>query len=149
MTGIKEAVISLAFSAISIGLCELLIPKNSFKNQMRLITGVVLFISMISPFVYGIDLADFDFSFDIDNYDYSNVSEKSVAYAAKNEIVEILEANNVTNGKITINTGLDKNKSIIIASVIILFDKKDKAISNNIQKQVSDKLKARVEIGEL
>lgn len=149
MTGVKEAVISLAFSAIAIGICELLIPKNSFKNQMRLITGIVLFISMLSPFVYGIDVSEFDFDFNINNYDYSNVTEKSVAYAAKNEIVEILELNNVTNGKITVNTGLDKNKSIIIDSVIILFDKKDKAISKSVQSQVSNKLKVNVEIGEL
>lgn len=149
MTNIKEAVISLIFSAVAIGLCELLIPKTSCKNQIRLITSVVLLISMISPFINGFEIPEFDLKSSESNVDYYESAEKSVAYAAKNEISEILSENNIEDAKIIINTGFDENNSIILDSVIILFDKKDKANINVITSQVKDKLKVNVEVGDL
>lgn len=148
MTALKEIVISLIFSAVAVGLCELLIPKNSFKNQMRMITGAVLLISMISPFLSGFNMPVFDFSdFSVD-YSVEENAERSVAYAAKNEIADIILKNGVDKAKITVNTGFDENQSIIIDYVIILFDKKDKAKTNTIAAEIKDKLKVKTEVGE-
>ena len=149
MNTLKDIVISLIFSAVAVGLCELLIPKNSFKNQMRMITGAVLLISMISPFLSGFIMPVFDFSdFSVD-YSAEENAERSVAYAAKNEIADIILKNGVNKAKITVNTGFDENKSIIIDSVIILFDKKDKAKIKTVAAEIKDKLKVKTEVGEL
>lgn len=148
MTSLKEIVISLIFSSVAIGLCELLISKDSFKNQMRLITSTVLIVCMLSPFLGGFELPEFNFSSFDGNYDVTESAEKSVAYAAKNEIAEILYENNITNAKIKIDTGFNENNSIIIDSIIILFDEKDKVDTNFISQQVKNKLGVKTEVGE-
>lgn len=149
MNTLKEIVISLIFSAVAVGLCELLIPKNSFKNQMRMITGAVLLISMISPFLGGFTIPDFELSDFETDYNIEESAERSVAYSAKNEIADILYENDIENAKIIVNTGFDENKSIIIDSVVILFDKKDKAKTQTVTEQVKTNLNVKTEVGEL
>lgn len=149
MNTLKEIVISLIFSAVAVGLCELLIPKNSFKNQMRMITGAVLLISMISPFLSGFNMPEFDFSDFSVVYSIEENAKRSVAYAAKNEITDIILKNGIDKAKIIVNTGFDENKSIIIDSVIILFDKKDKAKTQTVADEVKDILNVKTEVGEL
>ena len=77
MITVKGIVLSLVFCVFTISLCELLIPKNSYKNQMRLITGAVLIITMLSPFIGGIRLDDFEFNNQLN--DISGVTEKTLA----------------------------------------------------------------------
>ena len=108
-----------------------------------------MLISMISPFLSGFNMPVFDFSdFSVD-YSAEENAERSVAYAAKNEIADIILKNGVNKAKITVNTGFDENKSIIIDSVIILFDKKDKAKIKTVAAEIKDKLKVKTEVGEL
>lgn len=139
MTSVKSIVISLIFCVITISICELLVPKNTYNNQMRLVTGAVLLITMISPFVSGIDFSEFNFEKSSD-YDFSEISHKTVAYAYKTEIFDILENNNITNSKITVTTDLDENNSIKVKSVIILFDKRDKNKIPFVKKDIKEKL---------
>lgn len=149
MNTLKEITVSLIFCSVAIGLCELLVPKESFKNQMRLITGCVFLICILSPFVNGIELPEYDFSDLNTEFDITESAERSVAFAAKNEISELLKEYNIENASISITTGLDKNNSIILESVIILFDEKDKSVSEKIIRQAEDKLNLKVQAGEL
>lgn len=144
MTAVKGLIISLIFCVITISICELLIPKNTYKKQMRLVTGSILLITMISPFLSGIDLSEFNFDNNAE-YDVSGISHKTVAYAYKTEIFEILERNDIDNTKITINTATDENNSIIVESAIILFDKTDKSKIENIKNSIKETLDISVE----
>lgn len=111
---------------------------------MRLVTGSILLITMISPFLSGIDLSEFNFDNNAE-YDVSGISHKTVAYAYKTEIFEILERNDIDNTKITINTATDENNSIIVESAIILFDKTDKSKIENIKNSIKETLDISVE----
>ncbi|MBQ7129361.1 MAG: stage III sporulation protein AF [Clostridia bacterium] len=148
MITVKGIVLSLVFCVFTISLCELLIPKNSYKNQMRLITGAVLIITMLSPFIGGIRLDDFEFNNQLN--DISGVTEKTLAYGYKTEIFEILKDNDIDNAKITISIKTDENNSINVSNVIILFDKKDKDKIGKIKQATKERLKLNVEtrIGE-
>ena len=149
MNTVREVVISLIYSTISVGLCELLVPKNSYKNQIRLITGTVLIISMLSPLISDFGLKSIEIPHFNNNYEVSANVSRSVAYALKNELEEIVCNNGVDKAKIIIQTGKDENNSIIIDSVVILFDKKDKEVSHTIAKQVENKLNVKIQVGEL
>lgn len=139
MTSVKSIVISLIFCVFTISICELLIPKNSYKNQMRLVTGGILLITILSPFLGEFDFSKWSFEKSFD-YDFSRISDKTVAYAYKTEIFDILNVNGVENTNLTINTTTDENNSIKVKSVIILFDKRDKNKIPLVKKDIKEKL---------
>ena len=147
MSDLKNAVISLVFSTIAICLCELLIPKDNYKNQVRLITGCVLIICMITPFFNGFNFEELHF-YNKNEVNINEKLEKSVAYAVKNEISQILDEHDIHTATIKIITDFDENNSIIVESVIILFDNKDKSKSEYISNIVENKLGFKVEVGE-
>ena len=148
MTSVKEVVISLIFSSVTIGLCELFVPANTLKNQMRLITGSILIISMITPFLNGIDISDFEIpNADYKNYSISDKTERAVAISAKEEISEILNQLNINDAVIKINTLRDENNSILIESVLILFDEKDKSKSEKTANRIYNSLGFVTETG--
>ena len=149
MNTVKEIVISLIFCALAVGLCEMLVPKHSYKNQMRLITGTVLLVSMLSPFITDYNFESISIPSFNDSVEVSDSASRTVAYALKNEIQEIIYDYNIKQAKIIIKTGEDENKSIIIDSVIILFDKKDKGMTQKVVKQIENKINVKIQVGEL
>lgn len=147
MNDIKSITISIVFTAVVIGIIELLLPKNQFKNQMRLITGTIILLSLISPLTY--DFKDLNLNiidYNNENLNYEN-SEKAVASSLNYEINVILDENGIENGKVIIETGLE-NSSIIIRKVNILLNKKDKIVEEKIKNEIYNKYKTNVEIGE-
>ena len=149
MNSLKETVITLIFSAVAVGLCELLIPKNSFKNQIRIITGAVLLISMLSPFLGGFEIPEFNPSDFNADYNAKENAERSIAYAAKNEIADIIIENGIEKAKIIINTGLDENNSINIESAVILLDREGLTKSDLITSEIQNSLNTKIQVGEL
>ena len=147
MNDIKSITISIVVTAVVIGIIELLLPKNQFKNQMRLITGTIILLSLISPLTY--DFKDLNLNiidYNNENLNYEN-NEKAVASSLNYEINEILDENGIENGKVIIETGLE-NSSIIIRKVNILLNKKDKIVKEKIKSEIYNKYKTNVEIGE-
>lgn len=149
MIEFKNVVVSLIFTTIAISICELLVPKDSYKNQMRLITGTVLILSLVSPFINGICFDEIDFSISSSEVDVTYETEKAVAMSLNNDIQEILTENGITNGKIIINTDFDKQGSIIVEHVIILFEEKDKMQSGLILEKLKQKYSFSIEVGVL
>ncbi len=143
MNDIKSIVISIIFCIFTISLCELLVPKNSYKNQMRLITGAILLITMLSPFLNGVSFNDFDIK--ENSYDINRITEKSVALGYKTKIFEVLKKKEIENAKISINTEIDQNNSIKVNDIIILFDIKDKFKVKSIKNTLDKKLKMNVQ----
>ncbi len=149
MNEIKSLVISLIFTAIAISVCELLVPKESYKNQMRLITGTILIISLISPFVSKINFDDYKIDFNIEDVVITNETERAVATSLSNDIQSFLYENNVEQGKIIIETDYDDNSSIIIDQVVILFDENDKSKSEFILEKLKQKYDFEIKVGVL
>ena len=149
MISIKEIVVSVVFTSVAIGLCELLVPDNSYKNTIRLITGAVMLISIITPLTKDFEFENIDFSSNSINIDVSGATEKSVALATKNEITDVLKENNIEKAKIIITTGCDENSSIIVDKACILFDKKDKSNYKEISSIIFNRIGIKVECGEL
>ena len=135
MNYIKSITISIVVTAVVIGIIELLLPKNQFKNQMRLITGTIILLSLISPLTYDfkdLNLNVIDYNNEILNYENN---EKAVASSLNYEINVILGENGMENGKVIIETGLE-NSSIIIRKVNILLNKKDKIVEEKIKNEI-------------
>ena len=64
---LKTAVISVCITSIAVGIIESVLPNNSHKRQLRLLTGAVIILSIISPFSKAGDL------------DFPNYSSETVA----------------------------------------------------------------------
>lgn len=149
MNEIKSLVISLIFTTIAISICELLVPKDSYKNQIRLITGTVMLLSLISPFASGINFDKIDFDISYKDVVISSETEKAVAMSINNDIQEILFKNGINEGKIIIETDFDDQGSIIINKVYILFEEKDKIKSDLISIKLEQIYDFEIEFGDL
>lgn len=149
MSEIKSLVVSLIFTAIAISICELLVPKDSYKNQMRLITGTVLILSLISPFVSGIKIDDINLNAPTNDVEITYSTERAVATSINSDIQDILLDNDVKEGKVIIKTDFDEQGCIIIEQVIILFEEKDKMKSNTILEEFNRKHDFEIEVGDL
>ncbi len=138
---------SVCFTAIAVGIIEMLIPKESFKPQMRLITGAVLIISMLVP-MYSISKLEIP---DIDSQTISVDVNDSLASAAaasiKQEISSDLADNGINTAKIIVYTDIGKDNSIIINKAEILVGKNDIDKASTAAKVSEQRLQVNVEVG--
>lgn len=146
MNDIKSITITIVVTSIVVGICELLLPKNEYKNQMRLITGTVLLLSIISPFSYEFEKIDFDFNNQVYDYNITHKTEKSVALSLNYEIKKILNENDVFDGRIIIQTE-NENDIINIKDVHILFHEDDMVKTDAILNKINDNLNIKVKAG--
>ena len=116
------------------------------ENQMRLITGTVLLLSIISPFSYEFEKIDFDFNNQVYDYNITHKTEKSVALSLNYEIKKILNENDVFDGRIIIQTE-NENDIINIKDVHILFHEDDMVKTDAILNKINDNLNIKVKAG--
>lgn len=122
MNMVKSAVISICFTAVAIGIIEAIAPRNAHSRQLRLLTGAILLLSLLTPLLSlsktDIKLPDFT-QYSVN--DESSLS-KACALAAKSDIAQILSANGIKSAKIKIITditeqgGINLNKAVITVS---------------------------------
>ncbi len=147
MNGLKEAVLAICFCAIAVGVIEMLIPKNKYKAQMRLITGTVLMLSLLTPFISGIDL-DLQPAQGKAVLD-SEILEKSAAASAKEQIRVILYDHDITYAKIVINTDTNADNRIVINEAQLFLNKGDIDRAVFAAKEIEEQLGIKTVIGEL
>ena len=119
MNLIKSAVISICFTAVAIGIIEAIAPKNTHTRQLRLLTGAILLLSLLTPLL-SLSKAELKIP-DFTQYSISdeNALSSAAALAAKTDISQILSANGVKSAKIKIITditeqgGINLNKAVI------------------------------------
>lgn len=149
MNALKDSILSICFIIIAVGVIEMLVPFGNFKPQMKLITGAVLVISIVSPF-----LNSENFNFDFDKFNYS-VTDSGVtdslqmgaAISIKESISEIIKKYGVTKAKIKISMDNTTDNSIVINKALILFLEKDIDKTDKLCDEIESRLGIDVEIG--
>ena len=150
MNALKESILSICFVIIAIGVIEMLIPAGSFKPQMKLITGVVLIISILSPFLgrSNIDFEKFEYNIVTEN-NISDSLQRGAAIAIKDAISELINKYGISKAKIKITMDKTTDNSIVINKALILFLEKDIDKTDKLCKEIEEKLGIDVEIGVL
>ena len=148
MNGIKSVIISLIFTSVAISICELLVPKDS-KNQIRLITGTVLILSLVTPFLSGINFEDVNFDVYSKDIDVSYNTEKAIVMSIKCDIQDVLDEIGIKKGKIIVETGFDAQGSIIIEHINILLEEPDKPKTKLILDNLQQIYDFKIEIGDI
>ncbi len=149
MNILKSAVISICFCSVAVGIIEMLLPDNSYRNRIRLLTGAVLMISMLTPFFSLSKLEMPEFSDSIVDFEVNESLEKAAAMSVSSAVDDILQKHGVQNAKISIFTDRNADNSININKAVIAVEKSMIANASAAAKEASDKLETRVEVEEL
>ena len=146
---LKTAVISVCITSIAVGIIESVLPNNSHKRQLRLLTGAVIILSIISPFSKAGDLNYPNYSSETVAVDINESLQNIVAVSAKNEISEILKTNGINNAKIIVCTDIDDKNCIVINNAKILLIKNDMKYAKQVIDGINSKLKITAAIDVL
>lgn len=148
MNQLKEIILSICFAAVAVGVIEMLAPQNNFKNPIRLVTGVVLILSIASPFFKPIDFDFEDFTLN-QSYNVTQSLEKSVAMSAKESISQILSEEGIYKARIIINMDRNADNCIEIKGAEILFLKNDLQRAENVVIKIENQTGIDIFMGEL
>ena len=143
MSEIKSIVLSLILTSIIISLCEFLSPNDAFKKRIRLITGTLFLICLLSPIKSDFDFSDFEFDSNqlvTRNYEYI------VARSVFQEISYLLQKFNLENATVEIETKDGENESVIIEKVCIELNVDNFLYKNELKEQIEEITNSRVEI---
>ena len=149
MNILKSAVITICFCSVAVGIIEMLLPDNSYRNRIRLLTGAVLMISMLTPFFSLLKLEMPEFSDSIVDFEVNESLEKAAAMSVSSAVDDILQKHGVQNAKISIYTDRNADNSININKAVISVEKSMIANAGTAAKEASEKLETRVEVEEL
>lgn len=119
MNYVKTAVISICFTAVVIGIIEAIAPKNANSRQLKLMSGAILLLSLLTPFL-SLSKADIKIP-DFTQYSVNDTSslQSAAAKSAKTDIAEILSANGIKSAKIKIITDITEQGGINLSKAII------------------------------
>ncbi|MBQ2676606.1 MAG: stage III sporulation protein AF [Clostridia bacterium] len=131
MNLLKEAVMSICITAVCVGVIEMLLPKGSFRAPMKLLTGTVLIISLITPILNPPDI-QFDVDAEYSNLYKTELYDKSLeslmqnsAVLIKQNISGIIYQNGISSAKIKIIMDKDHESRIVIKGAEIYLNKSD------------------------
>jgi hypothetical protein len=123
MTALKEITLSICCLCIVVALIDILIPQNSYKTSLKLLTGAVILFTVLTPFGGDFSLIKTDYHFrqlDIDEIT-GNINER-IAKAASDkagaEIESIMKKHNA-EGEIKIFADITEQGSINIERAVI------------------------------
>lgn len=119
---LKASISSISILTITICIVEMLLPSNSYRKQIGLITGAVLVLTMIIPLccLSGVSIPQIDY--ELVDSDISASLEKAAAEAMKNEISAELENMKINNAKIRVFTNINSDRCIIINKAEVCVD---------------------------
>ena len=143
MNEIKSIVFTLILTSIIVSMCEFLSPNDSFKKRIKLLTGTLFLIYLLSPIKSDFEFSDFEFDtkdLQTQNYEYL------VARGVFQEINILLDEYNLEDTNVEMKTQIDENESVIVESVRIELDIDNFAYKKQLIKQVQEITNSKVEI---
>lgn len=143
MNEIKGIVFTLILTSIIVSMCEFLSPNDSYKKRIKLLTGTLFLICLLSPIKSDFEFSDFEFDttdLQTQNYEYL------VARGVFQEINILLDEYNLEDTNVEIKTQIDENESVIVESVRIELDIDNFAYKKQLIKQVQEITNSKVEI---
>ncbi len=145
MNQIKTVVLSIILTSIIVSLCEFFSPNDSFKKRIKLLTGTLFLICLLSPIKEDFNFPEFEFDtleLRIQNYEYI------VARGVFQEISVVLDRYNLKNTSVEIQTETGENESVIIENVCIELDVDNFTGVNKLKQEIEEITNSRVEIND-
>lgn len=111
-----SAVYSVCMVLIAVGIIEIVLPSEHCAGTMKLLTGAVAAASLLSVFTsVSIDFDDISVGTEYSDFDYEEYS----ARAAERVVSGILQANEIKDAKITVETSKSENGGISYNKVTV------------------------------
>ena len=145
MIDLKNIVFSIILTSIVISICEFLSPNDLYKKRMKILTGTVFLISLLSPIKAGVNI-------DYNRYSESNIISVDYEYVVARSVFEeinvLLDDFDVDDASVDIQTKTDENGSVNIESISI--DLKEDKLTNKqlLIKKIEDITNIKVQINE-
>lgn len=146
---LKSCILSVCFAAVAVGIIEALLPSGSFKRQMRLLTGALLIISLLTPLKLMQNISLPDFSANIGEYSPNEQLQSAAAASAKEQLSAILRQYEIDTAKITVYTNIGADNCIELTKAVVAVDKIDIDKASRAAKAAESVMGITVEIEEL
>lgn len=146
---LKSCILSVCFAAVAVGIIEALLPSGSFKRQMRLLTGALLIISLLTPLKLMQNISLPDFSANIGEYSPNEQLQSAAAASAKEQLSAILRQYEIDTAKITVYTNIGADNCIELTKAVVAVDKNDIDKASRAAKAAESAMGITVEIEEL
>ena len=146
---IKSCILSVCFAAVAVGIIEALLPSGSFKRQMRLLTGALLIISLLTPLKLMQNISLPDFSANIGEYSPNEQLQSAAAASAKEQLSAILRQYEIESAKITVYTNIGADNCIELTKAVVAVEKSNIDKASRAAKAAESVMGVTVEIEEL
>ena len=146
---IKSCILSVCFAAVAVGIIEALLPSGSFKRQMRLLTGALLIISLLTPLKLMQNISLPDFSANIGEYSPNEQLQSAAAASAKEQLSAILRQYEIDSAKITVYTNIGADNCIELTKAVVAVEKSNIDKASRAAKAAESVMGVTVEIEEL
>lgn len=146
---LKSCVLSVCFAAAAVGIIEALLPSGTFRRQMRLLTGALLIISLLTPIKLMQNVSLPDFSANISEYSPNVRLQSAAAASAKEQIGAVFRQYEIKSAKITVYTNIGADNCIELTKAVVAVDKTDIDKASKAAKAAQNAIGFTVEIEEL
>ncbi len=147
MSMFKEAVTAVCFAAIAMGAAELLLPDGGMKPQLRLLTGTVLIIAILTPCIGLLRMQPEQYIEDFSEYTQQQSLEQTAAKSYARNLSVLLSAAGVQDAKIQINTDMSESGSIQMKGATV-YVKELEQDAEQLEQQLSAQLGVTVTVEE-
>ncbi|MGN0113822.1 MAG: stage III sporulation protein AF [Acutalibacteraceae bacterium] len=146
---LKSCILSVCFAAVAVGIIEALLPSGSFKRQMRLLTGALLIISLLTPLKLMQNISLPDFSASAGEYSPNEQLQSAAAASAKEQLSAILRQYEIDTAKITVYTNIGTDNCIELTKAVVAVESSDIDKASRAAKAAESAMGITVEIEEL
>jgi len=145
METVKQWAMTVAISSVAGAIVLMLAPDGTVKKSVRTAVSLFLIVVMISPFVKGIELSDFDIEFDTqyEQPDMSDTVAQQMKAALTKKVDEILTECGIKSAQINIDVSVD-GENMTVDKIEIVADSGDFATAEN---RIKTEIGADVKIG--
>ena len=146
---LKSCILSVCFAAVAVGIIEAMLPSGSFKRQMRLLTGALLIISLLTPLKLMQNISPPEFSAKSEEYSPNEQLQSAAASSAKEQISAILRQYEIEHAKITVYTNIGADNCIELTKAVVAVNKSDIDKASRAAKSAENTMGVAVEIEDL
>lgn len=145
METVKQWAMTVAISSVAGAIVLMLAPDGTVKKSVRTAVSLFLIVVIISPFVKGIELSDFDIEFDTqyEQPDMSDTVAQQMKAALAKKVDEILTECGIKSAQINIDVSVD-GENMTVDKIEIVADSGDFATAEN---RIKTEIGADVKIG--
>ena len=147
METVRQWALTVAISAVAGAVILMLAPDGAVNKSVRTAVSLFLIVAMMSPFVKGVDISDFNIlaAEEYEQPDLTEAAAEQLKYAIKAKITEILADCGIKPNRINIDISVD-GENMTIENIQIAAEKSDNLTTaeNRIKAEVGADVKIEV-----